>query len=244
MTLSITDLQSLPANKYLEMLGDQFVRLTFSQLGEDVIVWHLLAHYFPLTTLGFYVDVGAFHPRRYSNTRFLKLKGWRGINIDANSESISMFNAERPDDINVCTGIGIDDRQLTYYKFGNGWNAANTISKEFASTIEAASGEHVASEEKINVRTLNSVLEEYLPKNSSIDFMDIDVEGMDRVVSESLNLSEFRPKILSVELHDSNIYDLKNDKTIMHFVENNYKLVSINLQSFIFIDTSFLNKSL
>lgn len=240
MTFSITDLQCLQAGKYLEMLGDPYIRLTFSQLGEDVIVWHLLSINLPSLKTGFYVDVGAFHPRRYSNTRFLKLKGWRGINIDASRDSINMFNIERPDDINVCIGIGLEEAQQTYYKFGNGWNAANTISKNFATTIESSSGQNASDDEIIHVKTLNSVLAEYLPINSDIDFMDIDVEGMDRVVSESLNLTKYRPKILSIELHDSNIYDLKNDKTVMYFINNNYKLVSINLQSFIFIDAKFL----
>jgi hypothetical protein len=236
MTFPITHLQSLPANKYLELLSDPFVRPSFSQLGEDIIVWHLLQHFVPNVAQGFYVDVGAFHPKRYSNTRFLHMQGWRGMNIDANYESIDLFNVERPQDINICSGVGDQPGVMTYYKFGHGWNAANTISKNFATDIGTASGITTPTEETISVELLNTLLEKNLPSDISIDFMDIDVEGMDRVVSESLNLKKYRPKIISIELHDADLYDLKNDKTIQFYVNNNYRLMSINMQSFIFID--------
>jgi hypothetical protein len=32
--------------------------------------------------VGFFVDVGCFHPLFYSNTWKLYKKGWRGVNID------------------------------------------------------------------------------------------------------------------------------------------------------------------
>ena len=40
---------------------------------------------------GFYVDIGAFNPIRGSNTYLLYQKGWSGINVDADENSIKMF---------------------------------------------------------------------------------------------------------------------------------------------------------
>jgi hypothetical protein len=37
---------------------------------------------------GFFIDIGAHHPFRYSNTYMFYKKGWRGINIDATPGSI------------------------------------------------------------------------------------------------------------------------------------------------------------
>ncbi len=48
---------------------------------------------------GFYVDIGAHHPFRYSNTQFFYEKGWRGINIDATPGSMDRFKDFRPEDI-------------------------------------------------------------------------------------------------------------------------------------------------
>ena len=54
-------------------------RYSFSQEGEDLLIDRM----FDGQSVGFYVDVGAHHPTRFSNTYLLYLRGWRGINIDA-----------------------------------------------------------------------------------------------------------------------------------------------------------------
>ena len=40
---------------------------------------------------GFYVDIGAFHPYRFSNTFYFYLRGWKGINVDATPNSMLLF---------------------------------------------------------------------------------------------------------------------------------------------------------
>src|SRR5215510_10661697 len=62
-------------------------RTSFSQQGEDLI----LARLFEGQRRGFYVDVGAHHPRRFSNTFLLYRRGWRGLNIDAAPGSMRLF---------------------------------------------------------------------------------------------------------------------------------------------------------
>ena len=71
--------------------------LSCSQFGEDMIVRHLLAD----VPIGFYVDIGAHHPVYYSNTYHFYCRGWRGINVDARTGSMELFNLLRPRDINV-----------------------------------------------------------------------------------------------------------------------------------------------
>lgn len=41
---------------------------------------------------GIYVDVGAFHPTKFSNTHLFYLNGWRGINIEARPGSKKLFD--------------------------------------------------------------------------------------------------------------------------------------------------------
>ena len=53
----------------------------FGQGAEDVLVRKL----FPRTKKdGVYLDIGAYHPFKHSNTAWFWMKGWRGYNIDAN----------------------------------------------------------------------------------------------------------------------------------------------------------------
>ena len=62
------------------------LRVRFSQYGEDTII---RKHF--NKSEGFYIDVGAHHPFRQSNTASLWLHGWQGVNVDANSESVEVF---------------------------------------------------------------------------------------------------------------------------------------------------------
>ena len=51
--------------------------------------------------IGKYVDIGCYHPIKYSNTALLYKKGWTGINIDLNKTSIDLFNFTRLRDKNI-----------------------------------------------------------------------------------------------------------------------------------------------
>ncbi|WP_211321611.1 hypothetical protein [Pedobacter cryoconitis] len=58
-----------------------FFHRSYSQEGEDMIYrscFENRKHY-----KGFYIDVGAHHPYRFSNTVHFYQNGWRGINIEA-----------------------------------------------------------------------------------------------------------------------------------------------------------------
>ena len=74
---------------------------SWSQEGEDMILHRI----FGGKKSGFYVDVGAHHPKRFSNTYFFYCHGWRGINIDAMPGRMKLFNQWRPKDINLEMGV-------------------------------------------------------------------------------------------------------------------------------------------
>ena len=61
--------------------------VSYSQLGEDLIVGHYLRY-----RNGFYVDVGCHDPMTFSNTAaFFLHRNWSGINIDADPSAIAKF---------------------------------------------------------------------------------------------------------------------------------------------------------
>jgi hypothetical protein len=72
---------------------DGYAIKSYSQEGEDMILQRI----FENQPCGFYVDVGAHHPKRFSNTYFFYKKGWRGINIEAMVGSRQLFNKMRPE---------------------------------------------------------------------------------------------------------------------------------------------------
>jgi len=74
-------------------------RFSFSQFGEDLV----LASLFHRNNIsqGSFVDVGAFHPIKLSNTYFFYRQGWRGVNVEPNPEGFRLFLDMRPADINL-----------------------------------------------------------------------------------------------------------------------------------------------
>ena len=171
---------------------------SYSQIGEDVMLLGFLGTNRFAGTHGFWVDIGAHHPTRYSNTKLYSLAGWRGINVDASSDAIALFNRQRKRDINVNVGIGKEEGVLDYYRLSS--SAMNTFSKKFADEAIAA-GKKLIEVVKVPVITMKTLLDKYLPKGQAIDFMTIDCEGLDLEILESNDWSQYRPEYILLEIH-------------------------------------------
>src|ERR1043166_5586415 len=84
-------------------------RTYYGQFGEDAMLQNMLLGAGTKTAFeriasrrsGFYVDVGAFAPKQFSNTYSFYQRGWRGINIDATPGSSALFKKVRPRDISI-----------------------------------------------------------------------------------------------------------------------------------------------
>jgi len=234
MPFRLIMLEQLQAKKYLDAVRDAHTLISYAQRGEDTLVLDILVSELQRPVGGFYVDLGAFHPRYLSNTQILKLLNWTGINIDANEDAISLFNAERPEDLNLCCGVASAEGELVFHKFEGG--AINTFSTEMAEYQYKNSGAKIVSKNVVPVRTINQILEEKLPEGRSIDYMNIDLEGFDRAVLKSLDLVRFRPAVISIELFDVDILNLITDPTVSHLYANEYKLASVARDTYIFFD--------
>lgn len=178
---------------------------SYSQEGEDMI----LRRMFEKQHSGFYVDVGAHHPMRFSNTYFFYKAGWCGINIDAMPGSMKLFRKYRPRDINIEAPVSLDSRELTYYVFNepalNGFDSQLSRKRDENKTLYKI-------ERTINLqtKTLSELLDEYLPANQKIDFLSIDVEGLDWEVLRSNNWDMYRPEVVLVEVLGSSLSELED----------------------------------
>ena len=183
----------------------EYSRGSYSQEGEDMI----LRRIFDGKRKGFYVDIGAHHPKRFSNTYYFYKQGWRGINIDAAPGSMRAFNKVRPADINIEAPISRKKQTLTFYIFDD--PALNGFSKQL-SEQRSTSGQacKIIRITDLETLTLSEILTKHLPKGQLIDFMSIDVEGLDYDVLLSNNWNRFRPKIILVEILNKSLEDLLN----------------------------------
>ena len=190
--------------------------LVFSQEGEDLV----LSRMFNGQQNGFFVDIGAHHPKRFSNTYLLYRSGWRGINIEPNPGVKRIFDDIRPEDINIETAIGNNESESTFYMFQE--PALNTFSKTLADQYERA-GQKLIEKKAIKTRKLSSVLNEHC-SGKNIDILSIDVEGMELSVLESSDWKRYRPKMLLLEILDFDINHSEKYPVHNFIVEKGYAI--------------------
>ncbi|WP_026952120.1 FkbM family methyltransferase [Algoriphagus mannitolivorans] len=208
-----------------------FGTISYSQEGEDL----LLQRIFENKASGFYVDVGAHHPERFSNTYLFYKKGWRGINIDAMPGSMRPFEELRPDDVNLEVPISDKAQKLLYYVFDE--KALNSFSGENAEKY-ILNGYKVEKKIDLFTKRLDEVLDKYLSDGQTIDFLSIDVEGLDYQVLCSNDWKKYRPKIVLIEelASKSSVEFPKEGLSYRFMEENGYKLFAKTLNTLFFKD--------
>lgn len=212
--------------------GSEYSQVTYSQQGEDVTLLRLLAN----SESGFYVDIGAFHPFKYSNTCIFYKKGWSGINVEPNPDVRPVFLQHRTRDINLNVAIGNSNEELSYYKFND--PAVNSFSVEHVEKWKQAKGFYVTEVIKIKIRKLSDILAEYLPSEKRIDFMTIDVENFDLEVLQSNDWDLYRPYILLVEEEVLHFDNYLESPIIKYLYEKDYEITTVCNGTLFFIDKS------
>lgn len=200
------------------------------------MVLRALFEQMPKNYRGFFVDVGAHHPIRFSNTYHFYRKGWRGINIDATPGSMRAFQWVRQRDINLELGIGAKRGSLTFFCFDE--SALNTLSEQVAMERAAGGRYKITRKVEVPVFPLHEVLGQHLPVNTKIDFLSVDVEGMDEVVLRSNDWARFRPRFILAEDTQFEFQDSQtHDAGLYAFLrEQGYELLAKTQRTLVFED--------
>lgn len=201
---------------------------SYSQSGEDMILNTIFSN----IEKGTYVDVGACNPYYQSNTQFFYDKGWSGINIDANEESIKNLNEIRTRDKNVLALISDKEEELEYFYYENPFYNGCVYNQNIPSKLLYS--------KKMKSTTLTQI---FLSENlTNINFLSIDVEGYDYKVLASLDLNSFKPQVIVVESFQTDINsELKSDSTKL-LDKNGYLLMGKTVTNSIYILKEFAKK--
>ena len=202
---------------YLYFLGIKYryflKKKTYSQFGEDLLIDKFFGNY-----VGKYVDIGCFHPIKYSNTALLNKKGWRGVNIDLNEVSIKFFNACRKDDLNIAACLSDKKEDVIIY-MDSEFSALNSIYLQNSKNFNFKQ----LKKKKIQTKVFSEIVED------SFDFLNIDCEGNDYKIIKTIDLKKYKPKLINIEVSEENknyIYNYLN--------HNGYELLAIKSLSHIF----------
>lgn len=205
-----------------------YKKKSYSQDGEDIL---LSAFYENRKKYkGFFVDVGAHHPYKLSNTAIFYKKGWHGINIEPTPTLFKKFKIHRKRDINLNIGISNSNEILTFCVFNE--PALNSFNIEFSEQRNQRGKYKLLEKIPIQTKKLEDIFDEYC-KNQKIDFLTIDVEGFDFEVVKSNNWEKYKPEFVLVE-HIFDAQKLNEDEIFNFMYSKNYILVSRTLRTSFF----------
>ena len=155
--------------------------ISYAQNQEDVI----LARAFKDQPLGFYIDIGACYPEDSSVTKHFYDLGWHGINVEPNRPVFDLLAAARPRDVNLQMAINDRGGQLTLHE---GPTPGET------SALAGGNGRSFV----VPAITLRGLCEQHV--DGAIDFLKVDVEGLEYPVLSSGDWTRFRPRVVVCEV--------------------------------------------
>lgn len=169
--------------------------LSYAQCGEDLIVSFLLDCLGCTQEPGRYIDIGAHHPTYLNNTYVFYKRGWSGINIDPLAENIAHFRNLRPNDRNLCIGIGHATEKRNFYTI-----EPKTLSTFNQNTAELyiAMGHEITAVTAVEFLSVDDLVRIYAIEND-IDILSIDIEGGELEVIQDLLSNGVRPKVIICE---------------------------------------------
>jgi FkbM family methyltransferase len=179
---------------------------SYSQFGEDALLWQ----YFNGKLNGFFVEVGANHPTKFSQTWLLEQQGWNGILVEPLASKCELLRSMRPRSIVAQAAMGAPEQR---------GRARFSVAEEddMLSGLELDEHVSVGSFEDVEVRTLDDVLTD--AGHPKIDLLSIDVEGLELNVLRGFSIERYKPAVLLLEDH------LQRLTVHRHVVSRGYRLV-------------------
>lgn len=179
--------------------------VSHAQNGEDLQIAYFVGRKSGAT----YIDVGCLWPEAHSNSFFFYERGGFGLCVDPNPTIAAEFRRQRPRDTFVNCGIGSVSEELTYYVHGN--PVFNTfcprVSRERVDEAARRQGSQRAGRELVDtvtipVRTLQEIVrvDGFAERvGGAVDFLSIDVEGLELDVVRGYRFDVVRPRLVVVE---------------------------------------------
>eukprot|EP00929_Paragymnodinium_shiwhaense_P088147 TRINITY_DN48369_c0_g1_i1.p1 TRINITY_DN48369_c0_g1~~TRINITY_DN48369_c0_g1_i1.p1 ORF type:complete len:473 (-),score=52.64 TRINITY_DN48369_c0_g1_i1:110-1528(-) len=164
---------------------------------------------------GFFVDVGGFHPIHLSNTAFFeRCLGWSGVIVEPNPGPQPQFRAYRPRSRLVKNCVWSRPRSVTmsFQKDPIEAYIQEDPDGEDSSHYSGAlpiSGGGGRPEFKAECRTLQDILaSQGLKKPAAVDYLSVDAEAAEVEIFRDFPFDEFDISVISVEVQVQNYYEL------------------------------------
>lgn len=178
---------------------------TYSQNNEQ----HYITQYFAGKQAQF-LEIGAYHPEQFSNTRALVQLGWGGVYVEPSPKCFKTFETFYPKDnfaqielLNVL--IGAEDKEAATFYESNG-DAISSTSPEHVEKWKK--GWKCTFEEiKVPMMSMKTLLDNY---GGGVEFLNLDVESTNITLFNLIDDDFWRQlKILCIEHDGEQAYIIK-----------------------------------
>jgi FkbM family methyltransferase len=159
-----------------------------SNSNESNLVWN----FFKRSPQGIFVEVGANHPTQENQTWFLEQQGWSGVLVEPNPDLFRLLCELRPRSRAVQAAVGASGQPDEVDLFLGLDHQHSTLAPMLGDPM---SGKTV----RVKLRTLDSILAD--TGVTKVDFLSIDVEGMELQVLQGLDLNQHAPQLILIEEH-------------------------------------------
>lgn len=165
----------------------------YSQQGEQEAILSVLG-----ATTGRFLDIGAFHPTCFSNTRALYEAGWSGVMIEPSPGPFAALFAEYGNDQRISlvhAALGLE-RKLAEF-----WVTDDAVSTTEASQYEKwKNSANFTGKMHVPVIAFFDIFETFPGR---FDFINIDTEGTSvDLLEEALAVLALNPRCICVEYDD------------------------------------------
>jgi FkbM family methyltransferase len=188
---------------------------------------------------GIYVDIGAHDPVRWSNTKKLTDRGWRGLNIDPLPGSAERFHKKRPRDVFVQAAVDIGrSEELHYWMFDvePRWNCLSpTEPMASKDGVPVRASSHIAVP---IIKIEDAVRQAQLER---VDFINIDIEGGEEHILRHWPWERFTPKVICVEVIGRPAAENATSELTRFLREKGMVFTSQLINSLIYVERGFLS---
>jgi FkbM family methyltransferase len=184
---------------YLNHFADRhFAHIDDHKARRKVAECRLVRLFFGKIPEGFFVDVGASDPKDASQTWHLEQRGWRGVLIEPIPELCKNLRDQRPRSVVVQAACGApEQRGQVEFHIADGFTRSTLEKNALSSNVS------FTRTDLVDLKTLDDILNEIDPPK--LDFVSIDVEGLQLNVLRGFNLQKYKPLLLLIADHTTSL---------------------------------------
>ena len=170
---------------------------------------------------GVYLDVGANHPIRFSNTYRFYQDGWRGVAVDGNADFAALWRKIRPRDDFVCALVSEAVKEITFDVFPD--PTMSTIDPE---TSRRYSARFDSSSIRTEIRTTTTLAE--ICRSAGLDeihLLGLDIEGVELSALKGMDFGKNKPGVICLELKNISPYNFQDTETVIYLNSLGYRMI-------------------